>query len=109
MNPILIDENNVLISGFRRLEACKKLGWKEIAVNVVALDGDKLKALELEVEENKGRVDLAPQDMEKYKEVKEELLTPPPQPNPVIAFFRKAWTTIKSFFASLVKKSGDKA
>ena len=30
INPVMIDENNNLIAGYRRLSACKKLGWKEI-------------------------------------------------------------------------------
>ena len=30
INPVLIDENNNLIAGFRRLTACRNLGRKEI-------------------------------------------------------------------------------
>jgi ParB family chromosome partitioning protein len=35
LNPITIDEHDRLLAGQRRLEACKRLGWKEIPVNVV--------------------------------------------------------------------------
>lgn len=52
INPVLIDENDVLVAGFRRLRACKNLGWKEIEVNVVQLEGDELKMLEAEAAEN---------------------------------------------------------
>ena len=102
LNPIIVDENNELISGFRRLEACKKLGWNEIEVQVVSLDSDEEKALKIELEENKGRLDLSLQDMDKYKEKMEEILTPPLQPNPIVAFFIKIWSAIKNLFKKSV-------
>ncbi len=52
INPVLIDENDTLVAGFRRLSACRKLGWKEIEVTVVQLEGDELKMLEAEAAEN---------------------------------------------------------
>ncbi len=52
INPVLIDEHDALVAGFRRLSACKNLGWKEIEVNVVELEGDELKMLEAEAAEN---------------------------------------------------------
>ena len=36
LEPIVIDQNNRLIAGFRRLEACKQLGYKTILANVVS-------------------------------------------------------------------------
>jgi ParB family chromosome partitioning protein len=38
LNPITVDEHGHLLSGVRRLAACKHLGWKEIPVNVVRSD-----------------------------------------------------------------------
>ena len=35
LRPVLITPDNRLISGRRRLEACKLLGWETIPVNVV--------------------------------------------------------------------------
>ena len=52
INPLLVDENNTLVAGFRRLRACRNLGWKEIEVKVVELGGDELKMLEAEAAEN---------------------------------------------------------
>jgi len=52
INPVLVDEHDTLVAGFRRLSACKKLGWKDIEVNVVELQGDELKMLEAEAAEN---------------------------------------------------------
>jgi len=33
LQPILVDQNNVLLAGFRRYTACKTLGWTEIPVH----------------------------------------------------------------------------
>jgi ParB family transcriptional regulator, chromosome partitioning protein len=52
INPLLVDENNTLVAGYRRLSACRSLGWKEIDVKVVELGGDELKMLEAEAAEN---------------------------------------------------------
>lgn len=38
LHPVVINENNELIAGARRLEACKKLGWTDIPVTVVNLE-----------------------------------------------------------------------
>jgi ParB family transcriptional regulator, chromosome partitioning protein len=35
LHPITVSEDGVLLAGRRRLAACKKLGWKNIPVNVV--------------------------------------------------------------------------
>lgn len=37
LHPIVTDEQGTLIAGFRRLEACKQLGWTHIPVHVVPL------------------------------------------------------------------------
>lgn len=57
-HPILIDENNVLIAGFRRLSAAKALGWKYVEVKVKKNWGFfKKKCVELE--ENIRRKDMS--------------------------------------------------
>jgi ParB/RepB/Spo0J family partition protein len=35
MHPIVVRDDNQLIAGERRLEACKMLGWKEIPVTIL--------------------------------------------------------------------------
>ncbi|HSO09805.1 MAG TPA: ParB N-terminal domain-containing protein, partial [Desulfoprunum sp.] len=42
LNPVVIDENNRLVAGYRRLAACRNLGWKEIEVTVLPFGGDVL-------------------------------------------------------------------
>jgi len=51
LNPIIINRNNLLIAGNRRLEAAKQLGWNSI--NAIVIDKeDEVEILELELEEN---------------------------------------------------------
>ncbi len=38
LNPVTITDENILIAGRNRVEACRKLGWIEIPVGVVSLD-----------------------------------------------------------------------
>lgn len=51
IQPIVIDENNRLIAGERRLTAAKSLGWDEIGF-VLKEDLDDLGKKEVEIEEN---------------------------------------------------------
>lgn len=50
LNPITIDGENTLIAGLHRLEAARRLGWKEVECTVSSLDG--LQAELAEIDEN---------------------------------------------------------
>lgn len=50
LNPITVNEDNTLIAGRHRLEACKALGWEEIPVLSVRMD--ELHAELAEIDEN---------------------------------------------------------
>ena len=57
IQPIVVDANNHLVAGYRRLTACIQLGWEEIDVRRYGtLTDDELR--ELELEENLQRKDL---------------------------------------------------
>ncbi len=56
LNPITVTPDHTLIAGYHRLEACRKLGWEEIPVLIVELDG--LKAELAEIDENLVRSEL---------------------------------------------------
>ncbi|MCD6395980.1 MAG: ParB N-terminal domain-containing protein, partial [Spirochaetaceae bacterium] len=56
MNPIVINKENELIAGYRRLASAKKLGWNKIEVTVVDAP-EKINKLEMEIEENLYRKD----------------------------------------------------
>ncbi|MBN1543065.1 ParB N-terminal domain-containing protein [candidate division KSB1 bacterium] len=76
IQPLTISENHVLISGYRRLEACKRLGWEQIDVRVLPIATDPLKQLDVELEENRGRSDLREEDWDAFRKKREELLRP---------------------------------
>ena len=50
INPILLDERRNLLARYRRLSACRNLGWKEVDVKIVELSGDQLKMLDRETQ-----------------------------------------------------------
>lgn len=61
LHPIVLDTNNNLISGERRLAACKALGWRRVPVSVVSLTGNDL--LRAERDENTERAPFLPSEM----------------------------------------------
>jgi len=58
INPLTVDEDNTLIAGAHRYEACKHLGFDEI--ECVVLDCDELRIELVEIDENFVRNDLDP-------------------------------------------------
>ncbi len=75
-HPILINKDYKLIAGYRRLTACKKLGWKYIPA-ITKLNTNELEELSIEIQENLRRKDLSPYEvdiaMAKWKRIYEEL------------------------------------
>jgi ParB family chromosome partitioning protein len=94
ISPIVITEKNVLLSGGRRLEAAKRLGWRTINAIVAKLPGG-VTMLEVEIEENKQRCDFTPEESAKAMK---RLYR---QKNP--GFFRRLWNSIVRFFRTLFK------
>jgi len=74
LNPILVDENNRLVAGYRRLTACRNIGRGEIEATVVRFEGDPLKLLEAEVDENLLRKDFTAEEIELIELRREEIL-----------------------------------
>ena len=68
LNPILIDMDNQLISGYRRLEAVKKLGWEYIEVRILDIRSRRQRIL-IETEENSHRVDFNEEEILRYQEL----------------------------------------
>jgi ParB family chromosome partitioning protein len=96
INPILVDENDTLVAGFRRLSACKNLGYKEVEVRVVEMGGDELKMLEAEVAENFYRKEFTPEEIlstERRRQEIEEGRRPK-------GAFERFWNWIKALFSS---------
>ena len=75
INPITIDENNILIAGERRLEACRSLGWTHITAQFFE-DLPPTQRVLIELEENIKRKDITWQEhtaaIAKYHEIRKE-------------------------------------
>ncbi len=104
IQPIVINEDYELLSGYRRLMACKTLGWSEIEARVLSTDKDELKQLEIEMQENKGRLSLTPEDYVRYREKKEKILRPP-RSSGFLGWIKRTYNRIFSFFKRLFSKS----
>jgi ParB family chromosome partitioning protein len=94
INPILIDEDKHLVSGYRRLSACKNLGWKEIEATVLTFKGDRLKKLEVEVAENVFRSDFTPEEIQSVEIRRREILESLRKKG----IFERFWLWLKSLF-----------
>ena len=74
LNSIVIDEDNRLIAGYRRLSACRNLGWQEIEANVIEFGSDELKMLDAEVDENLFRKDFTREEIESIEKRRQEII-----------------------------------
>ncbi len=92
IQPIVISEEYELLSGYRRLHACKMLGWETIDVKLVTVGEDDLKRLDWEYHENLGRKDLTNEEEQSYFTKREQMLNPTPS---------GFWKKVKAFFAKL--------
>jgi ParB family transcriptional regulator, chromosome partitioning protein len=75
INPITIDENNILIAGERRLAACTRLGWTHIPTQLFS-DLPLTQRILVELEENIKRKDITWQEhtaaIAKYHEIRKQ-------------------------------------
>jgi ParB-like chromosome segregation protein Spo0J len=72
LNPITITESKELIAGYRRLQACKALGFREIECRIVPVQS-KIDKLLIEADENMTRKDLTVGEIERYEDEKRYL------------------------------------
>ncbi|MBN1466068.1 ParB N-terminal domain-containing protein, partial [candidate division KSB1 bacterium] len=89
IQPIVISEEYELLSGYRRLHACKTLGWETIEVKIVTVGENPLKKIEWEYHENIGRKELTEDEKQAYVHKRESLIKPTP---------KGFWLKIKAFF-----------
>ncbi len=93
-HPIIINNKNELISGFRRLESVKQLGWYEVEVKTVS-DLSKIELLERELEENIVRKDFTDNELQEAYYRINKLQNP--------GFFLRLLNRIKQFFKRFIK------
>ncbi|MBC8180867.1 ParB N-terminal domain-containing protein [candidate division KSB1 bacterium] len=97
LNPIIVDEENELLSGFRRLTACRELGWEEIDAVVFKTSDNEVKKLDIEFHENLGRIDLSNDDRLNYLQMRHDLLSRPKRKSPWY-YFKKLWDLFFGLF-----------
>jgi ParB/RepB/Spo0J family partition protein len=71
--PVVVNKNRVLISGARRLEACRLLGRRQITALVVDCS-DPVKCLDMQCQENLCRKDLTERELDKEIDLKTRYL-----------------------------------
>ena len=96
MNPITLNSKYELVAGERRLEAAKSLGWERINAIVLDKNVDKLRQLEMELEENNQRKEFTDEELlEGYKRL-ERLRNP--------SILMRILTFIANLFLAIAKK-----
>lgn len=62
LHPIVVTNDDRLIAGHRRLEACKSLGWTDVPVRFIESVTDASQLLRMERDENTCRKDMTPSE-----------------------------------------------
>ncbi|MFC1498730.1 ParB N-terminal domain-containing protein [Verrucomicrobiota bacterium] len=73
--PIIIDRNNVLISGKRRVEACRNISLTKISAFRLDIDATSMTALDIQSDENLCRQPLSNEELEKHIQMKKEIMS----------------------------------
>lgn len=68
LHPILIDLDNTLISGERRLQSVKTLGWEYVEVRIVDIRNKK-ERVQIEAEENNIRLEFTSEEQERVRKL----------------------------------------
>ncbi len=95
LQPIVIDSENTLLAGYRRLEAARQLGWKTIPA-VVVNRTENLDRVEIELEENVQRKDFSLEELSEASIALEKLRNP--------NLFVRLWKKFINWFRKLFKR-----
>ena len=102
LNPIVVTEDYRLVAGFRRLSACRKLGWIEIEANVVPYKDDLLLLLDAEVAENLVRKDFTAEEIMAIETRRQEIIRMLRG-----TVFQRLWRWLKRLWATLTGRNID--
>ena len=73
LSPIVINKNNILVSGLRRLNACKNLGNTEVSAVITDVEDD-IVTLNMECQENLCRKTLTDIEIDKIIKTKKKFV-----------------------------------
>ncbi len=68
LQPILLNQNFELLTGYRRYKAAKRLGWQTIDAKIIDVK-DKKKRILIELEENQIRKNFTAEEIERAKKI----------------------------------------
>ncbi|SHH72387.1 chromosome partitioning protein, ParB family [Desulfofustis glycolicus DSM 9705] len=94
INPLLIDERDNLVAGYRRLCACRNLGWQEVDVRVIEFGGDELGMLDVEIAENFFRKDFSPQEILETERRRQQII----EKNRKKGWWERFWNWLRRLF-----------
>lgn len=100
LNPIVVTEDYRLVAGFRRLSACRQLGWTEIEANVVPYKDDPLMLLDAEVAENLMRKDFTADEIMAIEKRRQEIIRMLRG-----TFFQRFWRWLRSLWAKVTGRA----
>lgn len=98
LNPIIVNEQNELLSGFRRLTACRELGFEKIEAIIVKTSDDELRKLDIEFHENIGRLNLSETDQHNYQQMRHDILFPSKRKG-FFGLFKRLWEFISKLLS----------
>ncbi|MFO7870150.1 MAG: ParB N-terminal domain-containing protein [Kiritimatiellia bacterium] len=79
--PLIVDRNNALICGARRLAAGRRIGLNAVPVIRLDIDFDSMEALDMQTDENLCRRPLSEDELSRHIQMKKDLSTERPAEN----------------------------
>lgn len=64
LHPVIVDRNNILVVGGRRLEAARRAGLTHVPAMKLDIDFDSMTALDIQSDENLCRLPLTPEELD---------------------------------------------
>ncbi len=104
IQPVILTNDNVLISGFRRLNACKELGWTHIPVIVYDRPEKPAAYFDMEFHENIGRKALTDEEVFFYRQEREKRLASIKKRHKVLKIFADIWKMLINLVNKIKRK-----
>lgn len=100
LSPILINKNNILVSGLRRIKACRKLGYTKIQALIIDIN-DEMALFNMEAQENLRRKDLTHSELDKEIEIKKRFAYDKFRKK---SFLKNIWNRLSKIFRKIKRK-----